>query len=71
MYVNTSDSQTCYNSGPTMVIIAPTVCPEDNSGTDDNIKLRFRVGHSNGELAANECDTNWLDTELGTTGCLK
>ena len=52
-------------------MIAPTVCPEDHSGTDDNIKMRFRVGHSNGDVAENKCDTNWLDTELKTTGCIK
>ena len=52
-----------------MVEITPTVCPETNSGTDDNTKLRFRVGHSSDEPAEDECDTNWLDLELKTTGC--
>ena len=53
------DSQTCSNSGPKIVQITSTVCPEQFSGTDDNIKLRFRAGHLNGEM--DDCETMWLD----------
>ena len=45
-----------------MVEIKSTVCAETYSGTDDNIKLRFRGRHSNGE-AADECETEWLDSD--------
>ena len=51
-----------------MVEIKTTVCAETYSGTDDNIKMKFRGGHSNGE-AADECETEWLDSDY-TPGCL-